>query len=286
MYQGSLFVVLALFLSVATNAQKQFSLDELIDDPRFTVMLEAAGTYGGSSVVVRIQSDYKKPVELRIPAGTVFYTGEEDHQPLLLVEEELIAIAKKGKRRKILDGYCIAASNAVPEEASNLQFGPVPNEQLQQLADYLNNQRGLEEHAIQEAVWCVSDGHPLSYIYTEIPENGRELSAFVAELTGQEVPWHQVRRQLSQSDGYITATPVVVSGEARFSPEEPTTISSRVTDASGNVVFEGSEPVTIPAAREANIRFNLSVAGWDAGTYRVQFYDQEGTVLLEKEFEI
>jgi len=278
---------LLLFLLVnVTTAQKQYSLEALEDHPDFDVSVEAKGGYGDQSIVLRITSSHRKDVELLTPAGTVFFTKDEDHQILITVEEELIAIGKEQQRKKILDGYCTEASDGVPGAEMAMNYQPTQREKLQHLANFLNRHRGIDPHAIQEAVWCVSDGNPLSYIHGEDAKKTKLLTQFVATLTDQDLPWNTVQRRHRISDGRIESQAVLVTGQITFSTAKETTIKGKILNAEGQVINDDLDTMTLPKTTSARLNFSLSVSGWDPGTYKVIYYDQDGQVLLQKAFEI
>ena len=286
LHKTTLLALLGAFLVTSAFAQKQFTLDQLKGHPDFEVSVEANGAYSGHSIVLKIRSAHKKNVELIVPAGTVFFTSDEGDQILIVVEEQLIAVEKKQTKRKTIDGYCTEASDGIPDADMAMDFMPTKRKKLQQLADFINEHRGFDDHAIQEAVWCVSDSQSVAYIYSDHPERSMELLKFVAELTGQEIPWHSVKRIHSASGGFIQTHPVLVTGSVTFSTTKETTLKSKIVDADGQLVFENRDTSTFPPTNRAKLNFKLSVAGWSEGTYYVVYYDQDDQVLLKKAFEI
>ncbi|MCB0707614.1 MAG: hypothetical protein KDC34_20000 [Saprospiraceae bacterium] len=267
-------------------AIKQFTLDQLKENPNFEISISANGNYSGSSVELKIKSNNKKDVEVIVPAGTVFFTADDHHQILIIVEEEVFVVVKGRTKKKILDGYCTEASDGVPGAEMAMAFMPTKREQLQKLANFINENKGFSDHAIQEAVWCVSDEHAIANIYSENPVKTQKLIQFVADLTEQEVPWNQVKRSYNLSDGYIQFNPVLVTGSIHFSTTKETIVKCKIIDEEGNLVFDNPNALTVPKKDIVNINFNLSVAGWSAGNYFVVYYDQDNKTLLKQEFSI
>ncbi|MBK8490423.1 MAG: hypothetical protein IPL49_05805 [Saprospirales bacterium] len=281
-------VLTLLFACLATSAfaQKRFTLDQLKVHPDFEVSIEANGAYSGHSISLKIISNYRKNVELIIPAGTMFFTSDENDQLLMTVEEQLIAVAKQQTRRKTIDGYCTEISDGIPDAEMAMDFMPTRREKLQQLANFINEHKGFDDHEIQEAVWCVSDSQSLSYIYSDNPEKSMELIKFVAELTGQEIPWNSVKRTHGSSGGFILADPILVTGRVEFSTTKETILKSKIVDGDGNLVVDNPESTTLPKTDRARVNFRLSVSGWSEGTYYVVYYDQDDKVILKKAFDI
>ncbi len=281
-------IVCALLLICAPEgfAIKRYTLDELKQHEKFEVSVEANGNYSGNSIELLIKSTNRKDVELLIPTGTVFYTSDESDQILIVVEEQLLVIAGGKSKRKVLDGFCTEASDGIPTKEMEMSYMPTKREKLQSLANYINENKGFSDHAIQEAVWCVSDGHSLANIYDENAAKTKKLTQFVADLTGQEITWHKVKRNLGSNGDRIMVNPVFVTGLVQFSTSKETTLKSKIVDENGELVYENPKSMTIPKKDRVELDFNLSVAGWENGNYSVIYYDQDNQVILKKEFSI
>ena len=278
--------VLLVFGVSNTFAIKQYNLDQLKENPNFEVSIIANGNYSGSSVELKIKSTNKKDVELIIPSGTVFYTSDEGYQILIIMEEQILVIAKGRTKKKTLDGFCTEISDGVPDSEMTMDFMPTKREQLQKLANFINDNKGFNNHEIQEAVWCISDNQSLANIYSEDRKKSLQLTKFVAELTGQKVTWQKVKRSHSQVGGFIEVNPILVTGMVIFSTTKQTTLKSEILDSEGNMVYANPKSMNIPKMDNAEMNFNLSVGGWSIGIYYVVYYDQDNKTILKKEFEI
>ena len=275
-------------LAFATNtyAIKQYTLEQLEENPKFEVSVVANGHYSNNSIDLKIKSTHKRDVELLIPAGTVFYTSDEEDQILIVVEDQLLVVRKERTKKKTIAGYCTEASDGVPGESMDMAYMPTKRENLQLLANFINKNKGFNDHEIQEAVWCVSDGNSVANIYSSDRKRAMELTQFVADLTGQEVTWHKVKRSHGQSGNRIMLNPVMVSGTVQFSTSKQITLKSKIVDAEGNDKYENPKTLTVPKKDNVEMDFNLSVSGWGEGTYYVVYYDQDDNVILKKEFTI
>ncbi len=269
-----------------TFAIKQYTLDQLIENPKYQVTILANGKYSGSSVQLKIKSSHKRDVELIIPTGTVFYTSDEGDQILIIVKELILVIAKGRTKKKTLDGFCTEASEKIPGTETTLAFMPTKRVQLQKLANFINENKGFNDHEIQEAIWCVSDKHSVANIYSRDHKKSLKLSQFVAELTGQKLSWNQVKRSHNQLGGFIQINPILVTGMVHFSTSKQITLKSKIIDTEGKMVYENSESMSVPKKDHVEMNFNLSVAGWSKGIYYVVYYDQDNKTILKKQFEI
>lgn len=284
---GVISLVLFLLLEVSNVfAIKQYTISELKQNPKFNISISATGEHSEKSIELKVKSDYKRDVEMLIPTGTVFYTSDESHQILIVVEEQLLVIQKGRLKKKSLDGFCTEASDGVPSTEMAMEFMPTKREKLQKLADYLNSNKDFDSHEIQEAVWCVSDNHSVSNIYASTPKKSKQLQTFVAELTGQKITWNSVKRNHRIVNGYIETEPVFVSGKIVFSTESTTKVKSKIIDDEGNDVYLNPDQMTLPKTDRAELEFGLTVNGWESGTYYVVYYDQNDKTILKKEFKL
>lgn len=278
--------VLLLFGASSTFAIEQYKLDQLKKDPQFAVSIAANGNYSGNSIELEIRSTNKRDVELLIPTGTVFYTSDEGDQILIVVEDQLVQITKGQTNRKTIDGFCTESSDGIPGSEMTMAFMPTKREQLQKLANFINENKGFEDHEIQEAVWCVSDKQSLANIYSEDPERSVKLTQFVADLTGQKATWNKVKRSHAQSGGFIQTAPLLVTGKVHFSTSKQSTLKSKIIDDDGNMLFESPRSTSIPKGDNVELNFNLTVSGWSKGIYSVVYFDQDNRIIVKKEFEI
>ncbi len=278
-------ICLGLF-ALPANAIKRYSLEEIQANPKFDVSIKANGQFSGKSIELQIKSNFKKSVEVLIPAGTVFYTPEEDDQILILVEEELLVLSKGNTRKKVLDGFCTEAKDGVPRDELSMAFMPTEREQLQKLADFINEHHGFDKHAIQEAVWCVSDKYSVANIYSPDKKKTKELAQFVADLTGQTLSWHNVRRDHRIVGERIVVNPVMVVGEVTFTTTRETTLKTKIVNESGETVYEKTNSRKLPKVENITMEFSWSVSGWEAGKYNVIYFDEDGKTIFEKAFEI
>ena len=280
-----LFAILTISTSFSFSAKK-YSLSELKNHGKFEITIVAKGTYSGKSIELKVKSNHKRNVELVIPTGTVFYTSDEGDQILIVVEEQLLVIAKGKTKKAILDGFCTEMSDGVPSADMAMQFMLTKREKLQLLANFINQHQGIGKHEIQEAVWCVSDNQSVANIYSDQAKKSIELKKFVAELTGQELTWHSVKRNHRQVSQRIEVQPVFVTGRVSFAIEKPSTIKSKITDTNGELIYENKNSFEVPKTNNVELKFNLSVGGWKEGTYYVIYYDQNNNTILKKAFTI
>ena len=274
------------FKPIAVN--KSFTIQQLQANPNFKVTVSSNGKYNGKSVVLNIESKNAKTVTLAIPEGTLFFPANEDEQTLIAPRMQDLIVNKKQVNSFVVYGFCTESHDKAPTAENNFTVNTNKNEKLTQLLSFFKANKGIKKETVQEAIWCVTDGEPISNIYCENELLNKKLKKRLSEITGQNIPWHSNKREVTTDDnGYVVASSVEVVGEIVFSTTKKTTVKSKVINEDGEVVFPNGKGFEIPRAiSNITLDFKVRVRGWDKGKYYVLYYTDEGDELLKKEFEI
>lgn len=276
------------FITTSNPKNKSYSIQELISNPNYIVSTKSNGGHSSNSVMLSIRSNSNKDISLYVPEGTLFYPANENEQTLVTPREKMIAINKNKDNNIALHGFCTEASDRSPKSGGNFKTGTNKNEKLVKLLQFFKTHKGISKHAVQEAIWCVTDNESIAHVYTDDPEIDKKLKKALSEITGQKIPWHTKKRKIeTNSNGYIVATPVEVKGEVTFSTTKKTTVKSKVINEAGEVVFPNDNNLEIPRAlTNIKLDFKVRVNGWAKGKYYVIYYTTEGKTILKKEFTI
>ncbi len=277
-----------LSLSFITNKKETLSIQQLIKNPDFEVTVKSNGKHSGKSVLLAIKSKSLKDVSLRVPAGALFYPSDEKEQTLITPREQIMAINKKQTNDVGVYGFCTEANDKSPTSSGAFKVGTNKNEKLAQLLEFFKENKGIRVHAVQEAIWCVTDNESISHAYSDDPVLDKKLKKKLSEITGQKIPWHTNKRKITTNNrGYIVASPVEVVGEVTFSTTQKTVVKSKVINEAGVVVFPNTNELKIPQAiKNIKLDFKVKVTGWDKGKYYVIYYTGEGKTILKKEFTV
>jgi len=269
------------FVEKSNNKQSIFTLQELIQDPMFSVKIISNGNYTGGSVSLEIESKFSKNVTMKIPQGTLFYPEDENKQTLVLPKMELITINKKSIQSHLVNGYCSEASDKCPSEGGVFTVGNSKNTKLKQLFVFLNTKE-YDDNQIQESIWCITDDKSIGNIYDE---EDTKLQETVASITGGRIPWQSTRREIAVDENQnIVAEPVEIKGKIKFGTKRITKIKSKIIRDNGELIHEFGKVMTIPKADDITLNFTVKVKGWEHGKYFVVYFTDENKELVKQEF--
>lgn len=264
--------------------KKEFTLQEILSDPKFEVTTISNGGYSEESIKLKINSKYKSNVNIVIPSGTLFYPENEDQQTLVAPVERILAIKPNSNTIK-LNGFCTEANDGCPKKDNDFTIGITDNAKLQKLFTFMDeNKIGI--HNTQEAIWCITDNESIANVYTEDTAVNSKLKRLLSELTGQKIPWYNTKRDLVVDErGNINRNPIDLKGQVIFSTNKKTIIKSKIINESGDLIHQYNKDFTIPKAiKDIELTFGVSVKGWEKGKYFVVYYTDEGAEIVKKEF--
>lgn len=264
--------------------KKEFTLQEIMRDPKFTVTSIANGGHSKNSVKLKIKSQLKKNINVIIPAGTLFHPINNSQQTLVAPVEQILAI-KPSVNNFTLNGFCTEANDACPKKDGAFTIGVSDNEKLTKLFKFIKDNE-VDVHNMQEAIWCITDNESIANVYTKDTAVNSKLKKLLSELTNQKIPWYNTRRNLTvDTYGNINRNPVELKGEIVFSTTKKTIIKSKITNEQGELMHNYNKDFTVPRAiKDIELTFSLSVKGWEKGKYYVVYYTKEGDEILKREF--
>jgi hypothetical protein len=277
----SLCTLPAALLSLHVAANSPADLSSLIRNKQLSMSVTGAGGHTGESVRVKLNNLGGDPLNVRIPAGWRFVSQDSTLQDLLVVEEEVLALAPKAAGTVTCRAFCCEASMGGPGEGSVFNAGTMASEPLQKLARFIAAER-YPDGAIQQAVWAVSDGNDLSGISSDTEESTRKLREFVSTVTGRPIPWYTTTYAEPREGRVFNPTPQHLMGRVEFTQQHAGILSIVVKDAQGRTVYVLDEGRDLRQGFY-KIQVEVTVHGWEKGTYAICFAT-DGVLLKKQEF--
>lgn len=276
-------IVIYLTLSFSVP-KKEFTLQEILTNPKFNVTSVSNGGHSKNSVKLKISSNYTSNINVVIPAGTVFYP-ENDHEQTLVAPVQQILAVKPNVNNFTLNGFCTEANDGCPKKDGAFTIGVSDNEKLTKLFNFIKDNE-VDVHNMQEAIWCITDNESIANVYTEDTATNTKLKKLLSELTGQKIPWYNTKRNLEVDvNGNINRNPVELKGEVIFTTTKRTIIKSKIIDEQGELIHQYPRDFTVPKAiKDVELTFRVFVKGWKKGKYYVVYYTEEGTEIVKREF--
>lgn len=235
--------------------------------------LTSNGTYSGKSVKLNLRSNSSTSMKIRLPAGTIFKPSTEDEQDLILLQEEFIVLQPKSQTMNEISAYCMQASDRCPENGGKFKLGKNSNANMDKLITFLKT-NSVSEEVLQDAVWAISDGNPISNINVSVPSD-RELRKYLATITGRPDVWYSTpQERIVQEDRRIHHETVVVKGDISYQTTKGAMVFQEIVAADGRSIHK-SEKRAATYGGKVDFTFTLKVRGWEKGDYAVKV--KEGT---------
>jgi hypothetical protein len=275
---------IAVSFTISPDGASPLLLNKAIKDGFVKSDVKSLGGYSGDCLTLTLKNLKSVPISILIPSGTIFEAADPEVQNLIVVKERLIVLKSNESKSTVLIGFCSNAPKKSPPVG--IVYKPIDSasQNLKKISEYLNKSE-FSEHAVQSAIWCVTDGNYLSEVYDENPEKSKDLRTEISKITGQPLVWYNTHtdRTISQN-GYINNLPVSVSGEISIKITEGGKLIQEVINKEGKVMYKAKD-MEISSAGNITYNFQLTVEGWEKGKYFVKA-SLNGKVLLKQEFAI
>ncbi len=215
-------------------------------------------------------------LDLTIPVATKLNASSDDRQNLVLVQEEVFALAPNSKKTLDLKGMCIQAENMSPGEDVAYTLGDVLQGDIAECAKRIHKNK-LINSCGQEAIWAFSDNHDVGWINAN-SEQERALRQFVADKKGVANPWYTTAHQAGNnqlSANYNPTQPVSeyyqrsaaeIKGDFRWKQNTAKRLTFGVYDASGQLIRKFFENKTFEQG-EFTFNFYYKTTQGLNGTY-------------------
>ncbi|MBK8226279.1 MAG: hypothetical protein IPK70_03785 [Flavobacteriales bacterium] len=241
------------------------------------------GGHSGHCLRVEAENLTARPITLRIPTGWRFASLDSTLQDLLVVGDQVIALAPNMSGTVTCSAFCCEAGDASPAFANAFDQGRMADERLVKLAQHLAAS-SYPEHAMQQAVWTVSDDNPISAVDADDDAATLALRQYLSALTGRPVPWYTTAFAPPADGRAFDPTPTRITGRVEFQQRHAGVLSIVVKDADGRtlrVIDEGRD------LRQGHysIDVEVTVRGWPPGHYAICIA-VDGVLLKREEFEV
>ncbi len=279
------FGILLLFvLDDLVAAKKSMDLATALKKQLVKGQVISKGGFSGHCLSLRLDNKGQDSLQIRIEPGRRFRAPQEDKQDLLVVKEFFLVLGSYGSATADIKVYCCQAGDRAPQAMDVFGWGDMADSNLVRLADFLN-QNAFEEHAEQQAVWSLSNGHPAAGISGDNDSLILPLRQFVARLKGEVLPWYSIKTQTYVfKSGHIRVVPTRLKGDLIYSLNENSYVTILVTDENGLPAGIIKSHWLQPSA-SGTYSLELPLRGLDKGKYRVEL-KTEKNVLAANSFEL
>lgn len=266
-------LVTSAFIYPRSSEKKEFiSIEKLMKEGKLDVSISGLGGYQEECIAFRIKNLTGDSVLVRIEPGRRLYSEDTTMQDILIVKHKNLILAPFAEITEKGYGFCCKSHHHSPKEAAVFGIGAMAPESWQKLANVID-QGNYPVKAIQDAVWCLSNDHPISAITDKNPANVELLRRTVAKIKGIEVPWYTVLFEKTDIENQLFSDKHQrLTGSINYQVNSNSIISILVKDQKGQVI---QNLVKGNSKNSGGYRYDvdLSVSGWPKGEYTIYIYE-------------
>lgn len=244
-------------------------LFELLAADQLRLTAVGTGGYSGESVRVDVRNTSGKPLAASIPPGWVFNSVDEQVQDLMVVREEVFALAPGASRTIMCRAFCTQGNLRAPMAGERFFAGAMAAPRLVQLAQAVAR-APYDDDLVQSAVWVLGNGYSIGGMGALDSTAADTLRHLVSRLSGQPPPRYAVHFA-RDGESVCTGRPEMIVQPFSITVGTPTLLSAVVLDRQGRVVQRLEDHATIGPGMHHR-RYQVAVADWPAGQYAIHVW--------------
>ncbi len=183
--RSALLFILFSFFNFASAQITHVELADLIEKQQVKINARGLGGYFGESLLLSINNTYSKPLLVKISAGTIFTSEDENIQDLMILENYQFTIQKGATKLQNVLTACIQATNGSPYKNSLYNFDRLDTKGLAKIAQTIAEHDYQKEYISQASVWCVSNNKETAYLSHPKQDIFENLAKAVCKAKGE-----------------------------------------------------------------------------------------------------
>lgn len=258
-----------------------YDLAEALSKKLVALDLRSTGGHQGECLKIICRNLHGQSLRLRVAQGQLLEPADSSQQTLVVAEAREWAVSAKAPAEVLLRTFCTQAGDLSPTSGSTFVLGALAAEHLRQLLQFMVEKGKSESSDAQNAVWCMTNGHPLGSI------SDPELAKFTAELLGKNPPGYTIKYRSAPPQPGERAElgkALVVEGNYRFTLDREEKLSLRLYDTDGQLV-KVLRKDQLMRAGEYRSGLHLEVYNLQPGRYFVRLEKQNKELVKEIEVE-
>ena len=277
LYPTLLFFSLILYSACPPVENNHVSIQKLIEDGKLTVDILGKGGHSGECVTMNLKNNVSTQLKVKIESGRRLFSKNEKEQDILIVKPQILALAPNEQKDIDVFGFCCQSHNSSPDEGSGFSIGEMSTPELVKAAEYMSKGE-YPTHAMQRAVWVISDGHDITSVHDGDTARVFDLRKFLCEMTGQEMQWYS--SVYRQNEGELFSGEIVrIHGDFKYTVTHNSLVTIKVHNRYGRLVHTVLNKVYRKTGTHMQ-PFDVNVEHWKKGNYTVTITG--GSELLSK----
>jgi len=279
-----LIIILSFFFfqfAFAKNKVKYISIEKHIKNNSINTKITGVGGYSEECLNFEIENLKPDTLFILLEPGRRIVSHDSTIQDILILKTveitlpPLVSVIIKGY------GFCCQSSNSGPSFGAKFNIGFMAPKNWIEFAVFADKSN-FPPDALQNAVWVLSNNHPLSSIHNEKPELVFELKKIVAKLTNQKIPWYSLTFEKDTANLFSNKAEKIF-GKIDYYVKHNSVISINIRDEKGNIVATLIERLAQNPG-EYYYNLNFPVKGWKKGKYTINIIRNFSNTLIKKEF--
>ncbi len=184
---------LILLASFVVNDTEDILTLQKNGDIELTISGNSESTHYLEPLIVNVQNNTKKIIEMKVPAGLHFVSNEENIQDIISTQAQFVRVAPNSNKNFTISGVCIQSTNSSPGSDNAFTLTANAEPKLFDLAQFLDK-KNIKNSQAQQAAWAISDNRDIANIIGLESENEQALIDKTASLLGlPSVPAEDVK---------------------------------------------------------------------------------------------
>lgn len=258
-----------------------YDLKDALAKKLVSIQIEGKGGHQGEALKLVCKNLRGQYLRLRIPQGQLMEPADSAQQTLVVAEEMMLAVTAKTPVEGLLKTFCTQAGDNSPSAGSAFTVGAIAPTTVCNLLKFITERGETANSDAQTAVWCLTSGSSLGSI------GDPELTKFVADQLGKEVPGYKIRHSVVET---VPGRPaelgkaLVIEGNFRYYLAKDERTIMVLLDSTGKLIKQVSKEAIMKAG-EHRSSLRLEVYNLDPGKYTLRMQTKAGRVIKDTEIE-
>lgn len=254
-------------------------IEELINNNKVRVTINGKVQFNGQCLSFNLENLTADTLVVSLQSGNRLKSNHADFQNIFIIKSNTIQLLPH--QTKINSGHVFYYES--PSSILNENQGEMTQENWLKLAEIIDaNDFGID--AIQAAIWCITDNHPVSSIQSSDMKNIQLLRRIVTEIQKNELTWYYLTSSQDTTEVYPEKHKNLI-GNIEFYLLSNSIITINIRNKQGEIMTTLLEESHVGVGKHV-FSINVSVSSWPEGEYTLYVYENYTKVNSKKTFEL
>lgn len=282
-----LILIMVLMLSLSntniSNSREFLPISKQMESHKLALEITGKGGYQENCLNLKLKNQTPDTLFVKLEPGRRIVCEDSSYQDIFIVKEKLIILPPLASLTAEGYGFCCRASKGSPPKNARFNIGYMAPAGWIELAEVINR-NNFPSNAVQNAVWVLSDNHPIASIHHEKMEEIELLRQTVAKIKGITLPWYSITYE-KDTALLFSERPERIYGKFDYYTNKNTIISINIRSTKGRLMATlVPEETKNPGNHE--YKLDLEIKGWPKGDYDICVYEDYSNLNFKKRFSI